>query len=252
MEIKFRRKGETVCIPFPYDKIPEGISVPEGFEGVDLTGYSVISVFGGKKVPARAEELHKQAPRAIVLWSYNWTNGFGDGIYLPENFDPRRVKFYRTQNQEEELRQQEKLAKLSDLAQEIEGAIPDVWVRVNDFNHSVEITPRQEAFNERWHVYWAHDVEEAREGVARMRPLWDEVNALALRVYERRGLKAEMGSVRVKLHGYQAVEHPEKGVNKINVEFYDDKSSTYRLVTLCREESGWTEMWEFEGRILWE
>lgn len=108
VEIKFRRKGEVVVENFEDRDVPESIKPAKG-NGVDLTAYSVIFASFGRHGDEKAKELHSRAPGAIVLYKYEWRNGWGGGVLLPERFNSSRVRFYSVAEAEQE-REKERLA----------------------------------------------------------------------------------------------------------------------------------------------
>ena len=131
MEIKLRRKGEVVTVDgFPENSIPKAITPTEGLEGIDLTAYSVIYAGFGRHGGDKARELHSRAPGAIVVYKYEWRNGWGEGVLLPEPFNPSRVRFYKSATQVKAEAEEAKKKAAEALREEVSKAISDVRVYV--------------------------------------------------------------------------------------------------------------------------
>lgn len=183
MEVKFRKKGNVIT-HFVHD-VPQEIVVPEGFEGIDLTGYSVISIQGGKNVwKFYVPEARKNFPNSIVVYDFNYNNGFGSGINLPKNFSFDKLKFYKTAKQLKEENNKIKKQKMEELSQEILASIQGVRTSIWFDNNYVVVTPVQEAYSSLWGVE-AKSLEEAISKVSEIMPLWKEWNERALEVYIR-------------------------------------------------------------------
>ncbi|MDD4289836.1 MAG: hypothetical protein PHH83_00985 [Patescibacteria group bacterium] len=198
MQVKFRRKGEIIT-QWVGD-VPKEIVAPEGFEGIDLTGYSVICIRGGKRVPRiYVSEARKNFPNSVIVYDFNYTNGFGSGIDLPENFNCSRLRFYKTEEQLEKEREEAQRAIMIALSQEIVSEIPGIRTHVGYFNDCVEVSPDQEAFCMDWCVK-AKDMKEAIDGVSEMMPLWKEWNRRALEVYLHLSGKENPGHGNIQIH----------------------------------------------------
>jgi len=115
MELKFRKKGKIITLRFG-GFIPSEMNAPESMD-IDLTGYSVIHACFGKHGDKKAKELHDRASQTIVVYEYEWRNGWGEGIILPSPFDSRRVKFYKTEERKEREKKEEELSKMIDVLQ---------------------------------------------------------------------------------------------------------------------------------------
>lgn len=100
MEIRFRRKGE---MSLAYAEVPPELVAPGGARGVDLTRYAVFYMRGGRGTRERAAAF-AVAQGLIVIYQYEYRSGYGDGVCLPDGFDPSRVEFYRPASQIEEER----------------------------------------------------------------------------------------------------------------------------------------------------
>lgn len=134
MEIKFRRKGEVVLTTMADSDLPEAL-VNADLRGVDLTRFTVIAVSGKKgNTRARAEALSREVPKAIILYSFSWSNGFGSGCFLPSNFDPKKLSFYETAQQLAEKAEKAEKAKSRELNEKLapllETRFPDVGFNV--------------------------------------------------------------------------------------------------------------------------
>lgn len=234
MEIKMRRKGETTTVGgFLPNSIPAVITPPQGLEGIDLTGYSVIYASFGRHGGERAKELHSRAPGAIVVYKYEWRNGWGEGVLLPDRFNPGRVRFYKSAAQvKAEAKEAEKKA-VEALREEVAKTIPGVRVYMGLNHDRVEVSPEQQTFCSWWNV-WAKSLEEAQAGVEKMWPVWREWNERALEAYLR----------------HSGRENPEYGSIEIRPSPIDAKRvgvcynfNDQRWVVFERQEDGrWIEM----------
>jgi len=252
MEFKFRRKGEVVTMEVPLQKhilatdldfnssrrgdIPKNICPPEEFEGIDLTGYSVIYSTFGRHGHDLAQSLHESVPNCIVLYQYNWRNGWGEGILLPENFNASKVKFYKSKQQIKIETERKRLAQYQGLYQEIKKAFPDYNLSSDVINNEVVyIMPRQEAFSlgYGWRVR-ASSIEEALAGIDLKTPMWKEWNERALEVYLRLSGKPNPGNGNIDIH-----PSPFGNCKEIGVEL---DLNTSKWVWFHKQEDGsWKE-----------
>ncbi|NTV44783.1 MAG: hypothetical protein HGA67_03770 [Candidatus Yonathbacteria bacterium] len=193
MEIKMRRKGEVITKDgFENRSIPVAIMPPDGLTGIDLTAYSVIFATFGRGGYEKAKELHAKAPGVIVVYKYEWRNGWGEGVLLPERFNPSRVRFYKSAEQIVAEKKAANKKAMETLRQEIAEAIPGIIARIAYSGKALEITPNQEVFCLSWAVY-ATSLEEAKKKVAAKRPIWEEWNARGLEVFRRHSEKKNPG-----------------------------------------------------------
>jgi hypothetical protein len=203
MEVKMRRKGDVITMgEFPESSIPDIIRdlVPEGLEGIDLTGYSVISATFGKGGHNKAQELHAKAPGVLVVYKYSWRNGWGEGILLPERFNPSRVKFYKTTAQLVEEEQKTQEAAMVELREQILKQIPKVRVSFGELgNDYLMVRPDQEAFATSWGVK-ANTLAQAEAGVEEMRPFWSEWNERALEAHRKHKGEGNPGRGNIQIH----------------------------------------------------
>lgn len=207
-EIKLRRKGEVVTVDGV--NVPEMITPPGGLEGVDLTNYSVIYATFGRGGREKAEKLHAKAPGIIVVYKYEWRNGWGEGVLLPDRFNPARVRFYKTAAQEEkELKEKEKQS-AKELCELVHRDLKGVRVRVGYGGGSVLIMADQESFSD-WEVR-ATSLEEAKAGVEKMRPLWKEWNARALEAYLRHSGRPNPGNGNIQVFPSPTLQREKIGV----------------------------------------
>jgi len=208
MEIKLRRKGEIVSVDgFPEHSIPETIRPTDGLEGIDLTAYSVIYAGFGRHGHDKAKELHGRAPGAIVVYKYEWRNGWGEGVLLPDRFNPSRVRFYKSAAQVKAEAEEAKKKAAESLRDEVTKAIPGVRVYVGYNHEGVEVKPEQEAFSDSWGVY-AKSLEEAQTGVEKMRPIWEEWNERALEAFLRHSGRENPGYGNIQI--YPTPTHAKK------------------------------------------
>lgn len=192
MQIKFRRKGEIISKDI-YSVPKEWKENSEGLEGVDLTGYPVVLKTFKKRGHEQALELQKEIPGVIIVYSYSWSNGFGDGVLFPENFNPKKIRFFKSDNQvrkeEEELEHRKMVA----LYNQVLENIPGVKVYGGGFNGAVTICPEQIVWSQTWGVV-ARSLEEAKERVAKATPRWRSINEQVIARYkELTGKDPEQG-----------------------------------------------------------
>mgnify|MGYP001565042384 CR=1 FL=1 len=188
MEIKLRRKGEVITVDgFEFHNIPATITPAEGLDGIDLTAYSVIYASFGRQGHEKAKELRVRAPSTIIVYKYEWRNGWGCGIILPDCFNPSRVRFYKSTAQEKVEAEEAKRVVAETLHKEVTENIPGVCVRVGYNHDGVVITPEQETYAD-WCVC-AKTFKEAEAGVEKMQPLWNEWNDRVLEIFSRRGFQ---------------------------------------------------------------
>lgn len=219
VEIRLRRKGKVETIGgFPESSIPEIIRPKNELEGIDLTGYPVILVIAGRHGDDRAKSVHSKAPKTIVVYKYEWRNGWGEGVFLPEKFNPKKVRFYKTESQLEEDKKEEAIKFCGELRKDVLAIIPEVNVLFCIYaNYSgVEINPKQEAFSFDWEVR-ASTVEKAISEVEKVRPIWNEWNERALETYLRVSGKANPGTGNIQIH-----PSPTRA-DKVGVKIGDEK-----------------------------
>ena len=208
MEIKFRMKNQVdIRGNFDEEKTRKSISFNLDHDGLDLTGYKVVYVQAGRGGYEKAHKTHQEIPDAIIIFQYDWHNGWGSGIILPENFDPSRVKSYMSGAKVLAAQAEQRELKLDQLAGKIIAEIPNVEVRTNDYGDALSIGPKQPVFS-KWNVS-ATTFEEAKAGIALKRPIWDEWNERALKIYHQQNLPVPTnGNVdivfRTKLHNEYA------------------------------------------------
>ena len=200
MELKLRRKGEFVLVDeFPRESVPKSMRafIPENLDGIDFTAYSVIYITGGRHVPDKAKKMAVEAPKVIIVYKYSWRNGWGEGIIIPEGFNPSQVRFYKTSAQAES----EEKAKVRQGAKELQATVNESIQGVKAYGltyneDGVEIMPIQEAFADWWVV--AKTFVEAQEEVAKRMPLWKEWNVRAVEIYRRMaGQEPTEGSIQI-------------------------------------------------------
>ncbi|RJQ30586.1 hypothetical protein C4572_03945 [Candidatus Parcubacteria bacterium] len=236
IEIKLRKKGEVITVSgFPERSIPEIIR-PTGDEfGVDLTAYAVIYAEFGRFGRDKAAELQGRAPSAIIVYKYEWHNGWGEGVLLPENFNLNQVRFYKTSAQKEEEEEDERSRAAEALRLGILGAIPNVHVHMVHGHAGdvvkAEIGPRQEAFSlsEGWHVY-ATSIAEAQASVEKKIGTWQEWNERAIKVFVRHSGRNHEGGIEIR----------PSPTNSDNVEVCCDYN-TRKWVFLEKIDGNWVE-----------
>ncbi|NTV22143.1 MAG: hypothetical protein HGB03_01060 [Candidatus Yonathbacteria bacterium] len=234
MEIKMRRKGEVITKDgFENRSVPTAIMPPNGLTGIDLTSYSVIFATFGRGGYEKAKALHEKAPGAIVVYKYEWRNGWGEGVLLPERFNSSRVRFYKSAKQALAEEKEAKKNAMEALRREIAEAIPGIIARMAYTNEAVEIHPNQEVYSSRsaWVVY-ATALEEAKEEVAKMRPIWEEWNARGLEVFHRHSEKKNPGYGSIALIIGNSEDEAE-----INVDH-----NTQAWASLRKEGENWIEV----------
>lgn len=231
MEIKFRQKGEVVIINgFRNDSIPESIRPTSSLKGIDLTAYSVIYARFGRGGRKKAEELHDRAPKTIVIYTANWSNGFGEGVLLPNQFDPSRVCFYKNEEQVRVEIEEGKKKAAKVLYEEVIKSIPKIRVSLNLGYDGVEIKPDQEAFADHWSVR-ARSLEEAIVAVKKMQPVWEEWNKRALEAFLRHSKQKNPGNGNIMIY-----PSPMWGNKKVGVRYEENK-----YVVFEKRDGGWVE-----------
>lgn len=235
VEIKLRRKGEVIKVEgFPIEKISEAIRPKDGLKGIDLTGYSVIFVSAGRRGKEKAQRIFSET-NTIVVYKYEWYNGWGEGVFLPESFNPSRAVFYKTDEQKaKEKSEAEKMA-CEKLRDAVISAIPKVRVYLSTYSNwsGVKISPEQEVFSMDWGVS-ASNLEEAISKVAQTRSLWDEWNTRAIEAYCRVSGKENPGIGNIEI-----VPSPTRE-NKVGVRIEDRKWVIFEK----QEDSSWKETGE--------
>ncbi len=233
MEIKMRRKGEVITKDgFEDRSVPTAIMPPDGLTGIDLTSYPVIFATFGRGGSEKAKALHAKAPGTIVVYKYEWRNGWGEGVLLPERFNSSRVRFYKSAKQALAEEKEANKKAMEVLRQEIATTIPDIIARIPYSGATIEITPNQEVYccSSDW-VAYATSLDEAKEKVAAMRPLWEEWNVRGLEVFRRHSKKENPG------HGSIGLVFYSSNMVNINVDY-----NTQTWVTLEKQEDGnWIE-----------
>jgi hypothetical protein len=176
MEIKFRYKGKEKRVDgFREIDIPENIRPKGGYEGVDLTRYRVIYAHYGRGGEEKARTLAATKEGLIVIvYTYEWRNGWGQGVLLPDFFNPEKVVFYKSTEQEEKSRKEEEFKKRQELAELVEREIPGTKAQPQWLTSGVEVCvfPVQQTWAD-WGVY-ASSLDEAKREVAGRRQLWEE------------------------------------------------------------------------------
>jgi hypothetical protein len=183
MKIKFRRKGEVISKDI-YHVPKEWKENPEGREGVDLTGYPVILKTFKKRGHEQALELQKEIPGVIIVYSYSWSNGFGDGVLFPENFNPKKVRFFKSDEQIRQEKEKEEHQRMVTLYNEVNENLPGVRVFGGGFNGAVTICPEQIVWSQSWGVV-ARSLDEAKEKVAKATPQWKKINEQVIARYKQ-------------------------------------------------------------------
>lgn len=232
-EITLYYQGEIFQVEdsFSYD-VSEVIKLKRGFSGIDLTCYSVVYATYRRGWREKVKELHKKHPTSIIVYQYldyaGWSSG--GGVIFPEHFDPSHVIFYKTardKEEEEESTQKKFLAALEgSIRKEISG------VDALSYHGRVRITPAQEVYclGCGWAVF-PRSLDEAKEGVAKMRSIWQEWNSRALAIALEKGIpNPGKGSIGIS-------PAPGDDVNLIKISY-----SGRHLVRMARKEDGsWTE-----------
>ncbi len=184
MEIKIKRKGKIIKVDnFPESAVPAKIYPPDGFEGIDLTGYPIIFSRIGQE---SAMKVHKRTGVAVV-YQFSRRNGWGEGVILPSNFNSGRTRFYKTDRQEKDDKARKMRIEAENLREEIKANIPEVKSCINTRNGGVNIALKQETFSD-WEQL-VFSLEEAKASVEKMKPVWEEWNNRALEIYKKHGLK---------------------------------------------------------------
>jgi hypothetical protein len=98
MEIRFKQRGEVVILKgFPSNRLPKALVPKDEFDGIDLTGYSVISAdFVGRDADKQAKELHMRRRRVILVYRCQRENQYVEGVLVPNRFDSSKVRFYKS------------------------------------------------------------------------------------------------------------------------------------------------------------
>lgn len=235
IEIKLRRKGEVIKVGgFPIGNIPESIRPKDELGGIDLTGYSVIFVSAGRHGGEKAKRIFVET-NAIVVYKYEWRNGWGEGVLLPEKFNSSRVVFYKTEKQKEEEKDEAEKEACKKLREAVMAAIPKVRVYLSIYSNwsGVKISPEQEVFSMDWGVS-ASSLEEAISKVAEARPLWDEWNTRAIEVYCRVSGKENPGIGNIEI-----IPSPTRE-NKVGVRIGDHRYMIFEK----QENNSWKETGE--------
>lgn len=182
MEIKFRRKGEVVTVCFPKGSIPDAISPQDGFEGIDLTAYPVIYAKFGRYGDRKAKELHDRAPQAFIVYEFDWQNGFGEGVILPEQFNSNRVRFYKSAEQEGAEVEKKRKEDAETLREEVMTAIPGVCVRAYSDDENRKYREAKEQLNifrgeDYWRIFFLFGLPDRAESAERntIRFFWNGV-----------------------------------------------------------------------------
>ncbi len=242
MEIKLKRKGEIITVGMPEYAVPAVLMPTEGLEGIDLTGYSVIYATFGRKGHEKAENLHKKAPKVVLVYHYEWYNGWGEGVLLPEGFNPSRVRFYKTASQVEAEQEKARKREAEALRKEVEEAIPDMIVSLGHNYEGVEIKPHQEVFALNGWGARADTLEEAKEKVAQRRPTWEEWNRIGIEAYLRhsdRGENPGKGNIQISPAPF------DSSITRVGVCYNHNR---FRWIILERNpDGGWEETIKSHG-----
>ncbi len=232
MEIKLRRKGEVLTVEgFEIEDIPVEILeiMPEELEGIDLTAYPVIYTTPGRHGPEKAQALHERIPDVFCVYSYDWANGYGQGVILPDNFNRSRVRFYKSAKQVKKEEDVAKKAQMQYLLEQIPRQVPNIIVNINQTTFSVSIRPDQEVYCWRWEKV-VISVAEAKEFYDSSQATWSEWNQRILNAFAESGVaEVPKGWVELVFTGNPA----EKAVAT-----YKDK----KVVFVFENQNGrWTE-----------
>ena len=232
VELKFRKKGQVTTRELPEMDIPDILRPPGHLSGVDMTAYPVISVTAGRHGDEKAQEVFRRAGEKVtVLYEYSWRNGWGQGVFLPKDFNPGRLEFYQSARATAE---KEKVAvKTSEdaLARQIESAFPQVstFSRSRWGGGGVEVKPAQETFAD-----WAIIVQswvEAEAAIRENEEEWSAWNRRALNLYTAEGLP-NPGTGNIQIH-----PAPRHGTEKVGIKLRPaDENRQWAI--FARDEAG--------------
>lgn len=233
MEFKFRQKGEvkTIDLTIAEYRIE---NKPVDLDGVDLTGYSVIYARFGKRGHDKAQSLHEKASNVIVLYSFEWYNGWGEGIILPDNFNPSRLKFYKSAKQVADMEEAIRLVSFDALLEEIKEALPDYSVVSDVGNVEIMIKPKQETHScdNNWYIR-ATSMEEAISGIKEKQPFWKEWNERSVEAYCRLTGKSKPGR-----NGIYLYPSPSSDCKTVGIELNHNSSLWARFYQ--QDDGTWT------------
>lgn len=119
-EILFRFKGTEKRVHLFQENFNGFEPKSEGLNCLDLTKYSVIYSWTGKKYrKEKMEELRGKFPNSVIVidWSGSWS--FGPYAFFPENFDSSKVKYCFSANQKKKNKEVEEKNKLESLVKEL-------------------------------------------------------------------------------------------------------------------------------------
>lgn len=194
-ELKFRRKGKEEVFEMKEELVPKILTPKKGVEdqkGIDLTGYPVIFASYGKRGDQKALKLHEEIPHVIIIYQYEWYNGYGEGIFLPEKFNPYKVKFFKSQSQVVAEARKEKKEIVRNICEEVEKLLYKEWF-FNIKEDVIEVYPRQEVSID---CYWWKAIIEIRKGVGvdikkierilrEKVPLWEKWNKKGVYLFKK-------------------------------------------------------------------
>lgn len=98
-EIKYRRKGSIEFAVVHTARIPKILhTTDEDVDGIDLTNYTVIALFGASsdEKDAKIEQIKRDIPNAIILSVTKAGYRDNNMIILPTRFNPSRVVYYQS------------------------------------------------------------------------------------------------------------------------------------------------------------
>ena len=204
MKVRFRMKGQVKEVEIA--EVPSCLINPQ-FEGIDLTKYPVIFVAGKRHTRERAEATFAEAKTCIVVYTYSWVNGWGDGVLLPKNFDNSRVKYYRTKEQLNKIREEYDeefrknfLKEAREVLNEDTYELRAMYFSKGDGSKELELKAymRMEVFCFEMTVY-GKTVTEIQQEIERVRPQWEWWNNEGLRLYEELGIEIPIkGNIELK------------------------------------------------------
>jgi hypothetical protein len=242
MEIKLRQKGQIVTV-VGFSSLPTELTPPAGIEGVDLTAYAVIYAGFGRHGVEKAKELHART-NVIVVYKYEWRNGYGEGVLLPTQFNPSKVLFYKSAKQKEKEKEEAIAIAIENLREEVSKITSDVKVCLHYGHNGVVLSPNQETFSSDWNIY-IKSLEEARTEIKKNLPLWKEWNDRVLSIFTFRGIENPgKGNIELVFRRYPY------GNERVGVSYYkkDDYGSYYQSWIILEKKNGYVDVGcEFAG-----
>ncbi len=245
MEIKLRRKGEIIMVDgFSSSSIPVSMKPPAGLEGIDLTGYPVVYATFGRHGDQKASELAARCAGAIVVYKYEWRNGWGEGVLLPANFNPSRVRFYESAAQVKSSAEEAVKKQSFSLRETVDALGMRAYARDDG---GVEYGPKQEAYCSEW-METGYSLEEVLKGVEARRSMWQEWNDRALSMYTRRGIE-NPGHGNIELI-FCHPKLPSRPYPKVFIGYYKrepDRMSQRAWIALELRDGQWVELEDLTG-----